>query len=320
MMFCSNEDQMFGCHQSNISLVIFFICSIFLSLSVSADSSYQFSLSAYGADVEYDWSGEGEAYGLSAAAYIEPIKLDGFVPYTLAPYYSRTSGLFLGTSKSRVTDLNVIAGGRILKKFDGHTSNIGLRLAKEDLPLWLEFGYTRVGTSTVEFTSGKGGADRRYIKNMAVGWFINKNLSLYGFKEDDLVDSSGLGLLYLYNTKHFGFVEVGFQYTEIDSEHVDLEVVNGTIRNANVISEKEEIKAFSLTYYPTVKAEIGVRYELLDYNYDAHGNYLTINAGYFISSKLRLGISYFDVSQDKRAIRVGRNEYSNLSGSVSYKF
>jgi|GEM_PF-6061915 len=82
-------------------LSVYLACAcVILSLSttsVLADSSYQFSLGAYGADLDYDGGADGEGYGVHAAAYLEPIKLTEAMPYNLTPFYSRTSGLFLNS-------------------------------------------------------------------------------------------------------------------------------------------------------------------------------------------------------------------------------
>lgn len=294
-------------------------------MSVLADSSYQFSLGVYGANLDYDGGSDGiangEALGANVAAYLEPIKLTDAMPYNLTPFYSRTSGLFLNSSKSRVTDLNQIRGGRILKKADSHASSVGIRLANADLPVWVGLDYTRVGSSHYDFSDGSWfTTDPRYIKSATVGWFINHMLGMYGFYEDDEVDSYGVGTHYLHNLGSLGFVEVALQYTKIDSEFINLEVVNGTVRNANVNARNESVRVVSLNYFPTVKAELGLRYRKMDYDYDSYGYSVTANASYYILSNLQLGMSYHEVHQDDGAIRMSKLEYSALSASVSLKF
>jgi len=316
----SSTGQEFGRFKYKISLVAVLVFLSSFTSTAFADSSYQFSLGASGSEIDYS-VGEGEAYSLSAAAYLEPIKLDGSVPYKVAPFYSHTTGLFLGTSKHRVTDLNSVRGGRLLKKFDGHKSHAGLRLANEDVPFWFEFDYSRMGTSTLNFSDGSWATSyRRYIKNYTAGMFIGKALSFYGFYGDDVTDSYGAGVRYLYTMAHLGFVEAGFQYTEIDTERIDLEVVNATVKKVNVLSVNEDNKSFSLSYFPVVEAEIGLKYQRQDYNYGAHGNYWHINTGYFVTSNLRLGINYSHMDHDFVATRTGRLEYKVLSGNVSIKF
>jgi len=297
-------------------------CAI-LSLSIIpawADSSYQFSLGAHGADLDYDGGGDGEVLGLYAAAYLEPIKLNDAMPYSLTPFYSRVSGLFLNSSKSRVSDLNAIRGGRVLKKVDGHVSSVRMRLANAELPVWAALDYTRVGSSHYNFSDGSWAtADRRYIKSATIGWFISESLGVYGFYEDDEDDSYGVGTHYLYNLGGLGFVEAGLQYTKIDTEDAD-EIVNGTVRNANVGSTDESIRTVSLSYFPTVKAEIGLRYRKMDYDHDTYGYSVAANISYYILPNLQLGMSYLDLSQDEFARRTGKMEYKSLSGNVSFKF
>ena len=304
-------------------LRVYLACAcVFLSLftmSVSADSSYQFSLGAYGSGLDYEGGGDGEGYGVHASAYLEPIKLTDAMPYNLTPFYSRTSGLFLNSSKSRVTDLNQVRGGQILKKVDGHVSSIGMRLANAELPVWAALDYTRVGSSHYKFSNGTSGTvDRRYTKSATVGWFINETFGVYGFYDDDELNSRGMGAHYLYDLGFLGFVEAGLQYTKIDTEEISLQV-GGPVRYAN-LNNIESIRVVSLSYFPTVKAEIGLKYRKMDYDHDSYGYSVTANASYYILSNLQLGMSYHEVSQDYLAIRMEKMEYSSLSGSVSYKF
>jgi len=295
-------------------------------MSASADSSYQFSLGAYGADLDYDGGADGEGLGLYAAAYLEPVILNNAMPYNLTPFYTRTSGLFLNSSKSRVTDLNVVRGGQVLKKSDIHHSSIGMRLANAELPVWAGLDYTRVGSSHYKFSNGASSTpDRRYIKSATVGWFINETFGVYGFYEDDELNSKGLGMHYLYNLGVLGFVETGLQYTKIDtkSKRIELEVVNGTVRNVSLANESlanESIRTVSLSYFPTVKAEIGLKYRKMDYDHDSYGYSVTGNVSYYILSNLQLGMSYHEVFQDYVATRMGKLEYKSLSGNVSFKF
>jgi hypothetical protein len=292
-------------------------------MPVWADSSHQFSLGAYGSDLNYDGGADGEGYGLYAAAYLDPIKLTDAMPYNLTPFYTRTSGLFFNSSKSRVTDLNQVRGGQVLKKMDGHSSSVSVRLANADLPVWAALNYTRVGSSDYEFTNGSNFTiDHRYIKSATVGWFLNDNLGVYGFFEDDEFNRRGLGAHYLCHLGKVGFVEVGLQYTKVnsDSEILNLEVVNGTVRNANISMNNERSRVASLSYFPTVKAEIGLRYERMDYDHDTYGYSITANASYYILPSLQLGISYHEVFQDDFATRVGKLEYKIVSGSVDFKF
>gem|GEM_PF-6304947 len=188
--------------------------------------------------------------------------------------------------------------------------------------MWAALNYTRVGSSHYEFSNGTSWTvDRRYIKSATVGWYINDTLGLYGFYEDGELDSRGVGMHYLYGLGSLGFVEASLQYTKIDTEETRLEVVNSTVRNANVSSANERVRAVSLRYFPTVKAEIGLRSQKMDYEYgDSYAYSITDNASYYILSNLQLGISYHDVSQDNVAIRTGKMEYSSLSGSASLKF
>jgi len=305
-------ERLISCAFKATALVIF---SLF-SLTVSADSSYQFSLGAYGEDIDYEGSAEGEELGLYAAAYLEPIKLNDSMPYSLIPFYTRTSGLFLNSSKSRVTDLFAIRGGQILRKADAHHSSIGMRLANAELPVWTALEYTRIGSSHYDYADGTSSTvDRRYITSATVGWFINETLGVYGFYEDDNdVDSYGVGTHYLYALGDLGFVEVGLQYTKIDIEEIGLEVVNGTVRNANVSTRNESIRAVSLSYFPTVKAEIGLRYRKMDSDHGLYGYSVNANASYYILSNLQLGMSYVEVHHDEFL------EYKLLSGSASFKF
>jgi len=290
------------------------------TMSVSADSSYQFSLGTYYSDLDYDDSADGEGMGLYASAYLEPVKLNGSIPYNLAPFYTRTSGLFLNSSKSRVTGLEENIRGEVLNKADNHLSSIGMRLANSELPVWAALDYTRVGSSHYEFSNGrKPAVNRRYIKSATVGWFINETLGVYSFYEDDEEDSYGVGTHYLYNLGDLGFIEAGLQYTKIDSEDAD-EIVDGTVRNANVGLMDESIRTVSLSYFPTVKTEIGLKYRKMDYNHDTYSYSMTVNASYYILSNLQLGMSYHDLSQDEFARRVGKMEYKSLSGNVSFKF
>jgi len=320
MEFNRRTGRVFGHFKFEVSIVAVLVLFCSYSTSVLADSSYQFSLGASGSEIDYG-DGEGEAYSLSVAAYLDPITLDGSVPYNVSPFYSRTSGLFLGSSKYRVTGLNAVRGSSVLKKYDGHSSYAGLRLANDNVPFWFDFDYTRIGTSKYNFSSGTRGISyRRYIQSYTAGMFIGKALSVYGFYEDDDIDSYGVGMRYLQNLASLGFVETGFQYTEIDTERTDLEVVNGTIRNLDVQVKKENIKSFSLRYFPIVEAEIGLKYQRQDHNYDARGNYWHINAGYFITSNLRLGIGYSHMDYNFPAERLGHLEYKVLNGNVSLKF
>lgn len=299
------------------------ILSLFV-MPVWADSSYQFSLGVHGADLDYDGGADGEGYGLYAAAYLEPIKLTAAMPYNLTPFYTRTSGLFLNTSKSRVTDLNQVRGSQVLKKMDGHVSSVGMRLANAELPVWASLDYTRVGSSHYQFSSqSRATADRRYIKSATVGLFLNDTLGAYGFYENDNdQDSYGLGAHYLHSLGNFGFVETGLQYTKIDvdNEKISLEVVNGTVRNSNVQAGNESDRVVSLRYFPTVKAEIGLRYRKMDYDHDSYGYSVIANASYYILSHLQLGVRYQEVHQDDGAIRMSKMEYKSVSGSVSFKF
>ena len=320
MEFNRRTGRVFGHFKFEVSIVAMLVLFCSFSTSVVADESYQFSLDGSGAEIDYS-SAEGEAYSLSAAAYLYPIKLDGSVPFNVPPFYSRTSGLFFGTSKHRVTDLRTVRGSRVLNKFDGHRSYGSLRLATENTPFWFEFDYSRIGTSTLNFSDGGWATSyRRYIKNYTAGMFIGKALSFYGFYEDDVTDSYGAGVRYLYTMAHLGFVEAGFQYTEIDTERIDLEVVNATVKKVNVLSVNEDNKSFSLSYFPVVEAEIGLKYQRQDHNYDARGNYWHINAGYFITSNLRLGIGYSHMDYNFPAERLGHLEYKVLNGNVSLKF
>lgn len=297
-------------------------------MSVLADSSYQFSLGVYGANLDYDGGSDGiangEALGANVAAYLEPIKLTDAMPYNLTPFYSRTSGLFLNSSKSRVTDLNQIRGGRILKKADSHASSVGIRLANAELPIWAELGYIRAGSSHFNFSDGSYfTVDRRYIKNITLGLFIDKNFGVYGFYEDDELNSRGVGAHYLYSLGGLGFIEAGLQYTKIDSkntENTGLEIVNGTVRNTNISLGDEDTRSLSLRYFPTVKAEFGLKYRKMNYEHDLYGYSVTANASYYILSTLQLGVRYQEVHQEDNAIRMSKLEYSSLSTSVSLKF
>ena len=229
---------------------------------------------------------------------------------------------FLNSSKSRVSGLEVIRGGRILKKVDGHSSSIGMRLSDENIPVWAALDFTRIGSSHYDYSDGSSiTANRRYIKSVTAGWFINEALGVYSFYEvDDDVDSYGVGTHYLHNLGVLGFIEAGFQYTKIETEYTDLEVVNGTVRNANVNSTDESIARVGLSYFPTVKAKVGVAYQKIDYDHDLEGSTLTLNASYYVLPNLQLGINYYELFQDDKAIRVGKLEYKSLGGNLSYKF
>ncbi len=292
-----------------------------LTLPALADeNSFRFSLEGSAAVMDSK-SGKGDYYSLSAKAYLDPIKLDASLPYEVAPFYKRISNVFIGALKGEYTGLRLVRGGSILNSSDFQSETLGLKLADNDSPLWGEFYYTRIGKSNYEFSDGSSDtSEARDAYQITAGWFINQELSVYGFYGDDDATAYGAGMRGLLRLDTRGVIEGSLQYwqSEYETEHSAL--INNQVRNLDNIDYKTTAWSYYLSYYPQAQTALTFAHRYFNHgDDDTKSEHLSIAISHFVTDQLRLAASYLDVSHEKNGSVSGRFDHDITKVSLSYR-
>ena len=265
---------------------------------------------------------DGESYSLAAAAYIKPIELDGALPYDSAAFYTRTSGVFVGATKSRFTDLNIVRqGAGVMKEQESSSTYLGARLAQADFPLWLGLNYTYFDSSEMSFTNGNSiVTGDTYAARITLGGFVTDYFSVHAFYENADENAYGSGMNALFELGAIGFIGVGLEYKKIEAEQLDLQVISGAVRNLIMTKHNDKIWATSLNYYPSAKTEFSWRYTFKeDGARDVHDKFYSLSTSYYFFEGLRLGLTYTDYNYDNHPLFLWP-DYKTYSLSANYRF
>jgi len=295
------------------------LLSFLFSSSILAVPSYQFSASLGALHQDFGYSASGKSYVIGGSAYLNPIELDGSVPYRAAAFFSRTTALSLAATKAESSNLNRVAGGRILKEIEFQTESASIQLARPDLPAWINVQHTGYSNEELSFSSGSDfEADVRSVTEWTAGFFITPHISAYALYEKDNYKTYGAGLIALVQAGEGRFVETNLQYETTDEEQVDLVVVNNTIRSLDIVPTRTKKWMADVKFYPSVSAYIGLGYELSKYDYAPNTKHVTFDAGYFFTNHFSINASYQRESDN--SISSGRFNYTAYTLSSSVRF
>ena len=297
--------------------------SIFFSSTTLAAPSYRFtaSLDALHQDLGHSAAGKASSkiYNISGSAYLNPIELDGSVPYRTAAFFSRTTSLLLAAAKSRSSGLNAVRGGRILKEMESNAKSATLQLARPDLPVWFKVQHIRYSNEKLSFSSGSDvDVEDRSVTEWTAGVFITRHISAYALYEKDTDKTYGAGIVALIQAGEGQFFEANLQHETTDEEKVDLVVVNNTIRNLDITPTVIKKWFADVKFFPNVNTYIGLGYELSKYDYAPNSKHVSFDAGYFFTNNFAIDASYQRESDNH--ISSNRFNYTAYTLSASLRF
>ncbi len=310
----------------SIYLVLFSLFSLVFTTQSLANESYQIALGAYYSKIDREDGLEGgDTQAIDLIAYAESFETDGSLAITSDAFYQRISGFQLANSKTEFSDLGASLGGRIAKSYESDVTMMSLFLAREDLDVWANLSYTRFGDTDVSFNSGDDvSVDLDPEIRLVVGWFLVTKTSVSALVgQGDEYDVYGIGGRHVLPLGEYGSLEGALSWERIKEDDNDPEVVNNTIRNLDVDSERIDEYAVSLRYMPFAYFSVGGLYSWTEYDAtDAKAKWLGLDMEYCVSGRLCLGFQYmtldWNVTRDtaQEVFRV-----DNLSSaSVRYWF
>lgn len=307
-----------------LSRIVFVLSLLFISVSISADDSYRYSLAGSYTDVDFGGKAEGELWGVSGAFYFEPVSLDGAIPYASTAFYTRTSAISVESRSFEYWDLNIVSPLGVLKQRKGDFFTYNVHLAKKELPLWVKLTATKVGSEGMLFSSSRVYKSfSRHIYDVKLGWFITEHTSLNGLysQDKDLKSQTfGLALEGLFILGEYGFISARLDFQEDHSETIEQEVVRGSIRNLDTKPINKEERGLALSYFPNVATEVGLsRRELTDDQNIRDTNSMSFYGSYFLTARLKLKLSYlkYEISSYPWDL-IYDNE--QLTADISYRF
>ena len=295
---------------------LFCLMSILLSPHTYGEEHYQFSIATLYEKEKIDYafgSGDGASYALGAAAYFEPVILDGSLPYDAVPFHTKKSTVFVTAANTKYDDFRLALAGEVITKVENKAQSFGLHLAQTEIPVWLGADFTRVGEQELSFASGATAKAEKYnIVEINLGWHLVEWANPYVFYEKADDDKTiGLGMRSLWRLGHAGFLTSDLALSKTDFKVASLEVVNNTLRSTTTSTEESKTAILELAYYPIVELGIGLSYQRYKPDVGTTDKTRSVGISYYFTTNVNANLEYdhrdFNVfgDEDSDALRLG---------------